>query len=87
MVELNFGKEIPSPKGEFDLQSYASFEEIMQAIQNKIPVSKEALYTRYKLPRPKNSEDEFVLPEIQNDGFALSDKPSKKKDRFPARVF
>lgn len=88
MVEINFGKDFSSPRGEFDLQSYASFEEIMQAIQNKIPVSKEALYTRYKLPRPKNSEDEFVLPEIQNEGFALSDKLSKKKKTaYPLECF
>lgn len=87
MVELNFGSGIPAPKGEFDLQSYATFEQIMQAVQNKIPVSKEALYTRYKLPRPKNTEDEFIL-ENEVPQLALSDSLKKKEqNRKAVKVF
>ena len=86
MVELNFGSGIPAPKGEFDLQSYATFEQIMQAVQNKIPVSKEALYTRYKLPRPKNTEDEFLL-ENEAPQLALSDSLKKKHNRKAVKVF
>ena len=86
MVELNFGSGIPAPKGEFDLQSYATFEQIMQAVQNKIPVSKEALYTRYKLPRPKNTEDEFIL-ENEVPQLALSDSFKKKHNRKAVKVF
>ena len=73
MVELNFGKGVVVPKFEFDLEVYASFAELMQAIQNKIPVSKESLYTRYKLPRPKDEADAFVLGD-DTEGLALSDK-------------
>jgi hypothetical protein len=80
MVELNFGKGVPSPKGEFDLESYASFEEVIKAVQAKIPVSKDSLYNRYRLPQPKDNADSFVIPEDpQTNGFSLSD--SKKKAR------
>lgn len=87
MVTLNFGENAASPKGEFDLQSYATFEQVMQAIQNKIPLSKEALYTRYKLPRPKDSEDEFVLS-TEEPQLSLSDSLKKKeKNRKAVKVF
>ena len=87
MVELNFGENVAAPKGEFDLQSYASFDQVMQAIQNKIPLSKEALYTRYKLPRPKNSDDEFIL-ENESPQLALSDSLKKKEqNRKAVRIF
>ena len=59
----------------------------MQAVQNKIPVSKEALYTRYKLPRPKNTEDEFIL-ENEVPQLALSDSLKKKEqNRKAVKVF
>ncbi|MEL5721114.1 MAG: DUF935 family protein, partial [Treponemataceae bacterium] len=77
MVELNFGVGVPAPKGEFDLQSYASYDEVVQAVQNQIPISKEALYTRYKLPRPKDLEDEFIVETPQVLG--LSDSNKKKR--------
>lgn len=78
MVELNFGKNEPSPKGEFDLESYATFDEVIQAVQNKIPISKEALYTRYGLPRPEDDGDLFVV-ETPSSPLMMSDKESKKK--------
>ena len=77
MVELNFGKNTASPKGRFDLQSYASFEQVMQAVQNKVPISREALYERYKLPRPQNESDVFMLEDIEEQ--ALSDGVKKKR--------
>lgn len=72
MVELNFGKNVPSPKGEFDLESYATFEEVIKAVDANIPVSKEKLYTRYGLPRPKDDEDSYrkestTLPTTQQN--------------------
>jgi phage gp29-like protein len=79
MVELNFGKNVPCPKGEFDLESYATFDEVMKAVQSKIPVSKDSLYNRYGLPKPKNTEDTFVIPDtIQQNGIQLSDDIKKK---------
>ena len=76
MVELNFGIGVLSPKGEFDLESYASFEEMMQAIEKGVPVSREALYTRYKLPRPKDEADSFVA--MGGGELSLSDEGKKK---------
>lgn len=89
MVELNFGVGVPAPRGEFDLQSYASYDEMIQAVQNKIPVSKEALYTRYKLPRPKDTGDVFVIENVPT--LSLSDKNEKevevkKNFRRPFRI-
>lgn len=68
MVELNFGPGVPSPKGEFDLESYASFEEVIKAITAKVPVSKEKLYSRYGLPKPKDTEDSFLTIEVAETG-------------------
>ncbi|MGF7110469.1 phage portal protein family protein [Treponema pedis] len=85
IVELNFGNTAIPPKGEFDLQSYASFNELIQAVQNKIPVSKEALYTRYKLPRPKDDDDVFILE--GTNSIALSDSDKKKiQSRLPLKI-
>lgn len=78
-VELNFGKGVPSPKGNFDLEKYATFDEVMKAIQAKIPVSKESLYTRYGLPKPKDKDDTFLTPEPTNPSIFLSDNPLDKK--------
>lgn len=66
MVELNYGPDVPAPKGEFDLESYASFEEVIKAVTAKIPVSKEKLYSRYGLPEPKDAEDSFITPETSS---------------------
>lgn len=76
MVELNFGKDIAVPKFEFDLKVYASFAELMQAIEKGVPVSREALYTRYKLPRPKDEADSFVA--MGGGELSLSDEGKKK---------
>lgn len=86
-VEINFPNQ-KSPKGEFDLESYASFAEIMQAVQNRVPISKESLYTRYGLPRPKDDEDTFLLQESQSmmlSDMALAD--SKKKSSLQNMMF
>lgn len=78
MVELNFGPEEPSPWGEFDLSDYASFEEVMSAIERGVPVSRSQLYDRYGLPKPKDEGDAFVKPEGLQPPLSLSDKPKKK---------
>lgn len=64
-VELNFGKNEAAPKGAFDFGNKASYDEVMQAVQNRIPVSREALYANYGLPRPQSESDEFKLDEAQ----------------------
>ncbi len=78
MVELNYPGSVP-PKGYFDLESYATFAEVIQAIEKKIPVSLEALYTRYGLPRPANDDDVFIID--SEHSLQLSDKETRKKKR------
>ena len=45
---------------EIDAGEAASWEAITRAIELKIPVSKRALYNRYKLPEPENEADSCV---------------------------
>lgn len=75
-VELNYGKEKTAPLIVFDVEKRASFDEVMKAIEKKIPVSKSALYSYYALPEPKNEEDAFVT---EDNSVMLSDTNSKKK--------
>ena len=83
MVALNFGENVPSPKGYFDIKNYATFQEVMQAVQNKIPLSKEALYTRYGLPRPEDDNDLFIVENQQpQTPFNFSDSKKKRSMIF-----
>lgn len=75
-VELNFGAGVPAPQIQFDVDRKASFEQVMQAIDRKIPVSKSALYSQYALPEPLDDDDAFVR---EDSGMMLSDSDSKKK--------
>lgn len=75
-VELNYGKETTAPLIVFDVEKRASFDEVMKAIEKKIPVSKSALYSYYALPEPKNEEDAFVT---EDNSVMLSDTNVKKK--------
>lgn len=76
-VELNFGANVAAPQIQFDVEKKASFEEIIQAIDRKIPLSKSALYSQYALPKPIDADDTFILEEPEVN---LSDFSSKKKD-------
>ena len=60
-VELNFGEAEKSPLFQFDIERKASFEQIMQAVDRKIPVSRSELYSSYGLPEPKDEDDAFVM--------------------------
>lgn len=60
MVELNFGADVPAPRGGFDLSNRATFEEVMNAIERGVPVSRRLLYDRYGLPEPSDEEDAFI---------------------------
>ena len=83
MVALNFGENVPSPKGYFDIKNYATFQEVMQAVQNKVPLSKEALYTRYGLPRPEDDNDLFIVENQQpQTPFNFSDSKKKRSMIF-----
>lgn len=69
-VELNFGEAEKSPLFQFDIERKASFEQIMQAVDRKIPVSRSELYSSYGLPEPKDDDDAFVM---ENSQMLLSD--------------
>ncbi len=69
-VELNFGEAEKPPLFQFDIERKASFEQIMQAVDRKIPVSRSELYSSYGLPEPKDNSDAFVM---ENPQMLLSD--------------
>ena len=69
-VELNFGEAEKPPLFQFDIERKASFEQIMQAVDRKIPVSRSELYSSYGLPEPKDEDDAFVM---ENPQMLLSD--------------
>lgn len=75
-VELNFGPGTAAPQLQFDVDKKASFEQVMQAIDRKIPVSKSALYSQYALPEPQDEDDAFVR---EDSAMMLSDSDKKKK--------
>ena len=80
-VELNYGKGTAAPQIVFDVDRRASFEEIMKAIEKKIPVSKSALYSYYAIPEPKDDDDVFVM---EDNSIMMSDseKPNSLKKNF-----
>lgn len=81
-VELNFGPGVAAPQIVFDVERRASFDQIIQAIDRNIPVSKSALYSQYGLPEPKDEADSFVKP--AGNGMMLSDggSPGTVKKNF-----
>ena len=83
-VELNFGPGVAAPQIVFDVERRASFEQVIQAIDRNIPVSKSALYSQYGLPEPKDEADSFVMP--SGNQMMLSDTgksvPVKKNFSF-----
>lgn len=78
MVELNFGPGTAAPRIEFDLEDYATFADVTAAIDRGVPVSREALYSRYGLPRPADAEDTFEKPAAPSPGLAFADEGKKK---------
>lgn len=84
-VELNFGEGVEAPLFQFDVKKRANFDEVMQAIDRGVPVSKSSLYSYYGLPEPSDKGDAFTK-EV-GGSFMLSDssKPRnelKKNFRF-----
>lgn len=62
VIEVNFGSDAPVPQFAYDTDNWAPFSEVMAAIDHGVPISKKALYSRYKLPEPEDKEDEFLRP-------------------------
>jgi hypothetical protein len=59
----------------------------MKAVDHGIAVSRDAMYDRYELPRPRDEEDSFIKE--TSAGFDLSDSnrsaSGKKKPCFQGR--
>ena len=81
-VILNYGADEPAPSVSYDLENYASWAMVVEAIDRGVPVSKEAFYSRYGLPKPKDNEDSYVKPE-GNAPLSLADADPQKKKRRP----
>lgn len=79
--ELNFGADTVTPQIVFDVEKRATFDQVLQAIDRKIPVSRSALYSYYALPEPTDEDDAFVR---EDGGMMLSDseKPNNLKKNF-----
>lgn len=75
-VELNYGADAKAPQIQYAVDRRASFDEVMKAVDHKIPVSKSALYSYYGVPEPKDEDDSFVM----NDGATVALSDSKPKD-------
>ena len=74
-VELNYGKEAKTPQIVFDVEKRATFDQVLKAIEKKIPVSKSSLYSYYGLPEPKDEKDTFL---IEESPVMLSDSETPK---------
>jgi len=70
IVELNYGKDLLhlTPKLQFDFTEIPEWEQVKDAIDRGVPVSKEALYSMYNLPKPVNEEDVFISPKLSASG-------------------
>ncbi|MCL2722684.1 MAG: DUF935 domain-containing protein, partial [Treponema sp.] len=77
--ELNGYSNITPPLAEVDTERKASFDQVMKAIEKGIPVSHDAMYFRYGLPKPRDAGDTFL--QEKSSEFNLSD--SKKKAQAP----
>lgn len=89
IVDLNFGPEAPRPRFEFDLSELPSWEEILDAIERGIPVSKRAIYAQYNIPEPEDEEDRFISPLVQarTGGLAMSEGMRDFFFGLPRRTF
>jgi len=70
IVELNYGKDLLhlTPQLRFDFTELPEWEQVKDAIDRGIPISKEALYSVYNLPKPASEEDVFVSPKLAAQG-------------------
>jgi len=84
VVVLNFGPEEVSPQVEFDLKEKATWQQVMEALDRGVPVSRDAIYGRYGIPEPVSEEDAFVrnAGATAISGIALADTGKKKVRAF-----
>lgn len=60
IVTLNYGPDAVSPTVTFDLEDKASWQQIIDAIDRGVPVSRKALYGRFRLPEPLDHDDSYI---------------------------
>jgi phage gp29-like protein len=85
-VELNgFGNVVP-PLAEVDTERKASFDQVIKAIETGIPVSRDAMYDRYGLPRPRDEEDTLIKETPASLALSDSNKSENgKKKALPPK--
>ncbi len=79
IVELNYGRDMLhlSPELQFDFTEIPEWDQVKDAIDRGVPISKKSLYTVYNLPEPEGEEDIFISPKLQG-GMAFSDASSEE---------
>lgn len=89
MVDLNFGPDAPRPRFSFELEDYAPWSTVKEAIEVGVPVSRGDLYDRYGLPRPKDEEDAYLAaPQplggspVLSDGFFFRSRATPTSGRY-----
>jgi len=80
-VELNYGPGEVAPSVTFDLADYATWQMICDALTAGVPLSKDALYDRYGLPKPKDSGDTFLAQASASSPLGFADELKKKSSR------
>jgi phage gp29-like protein len=84
-VELNgYGSVVP-PLAEVDTERKASFAQVMTAIDHGITVSRDAMYDRYGLPRPRDEKDTFKKETPANLALSDSTQPADGKKKALSR--
>jgi phage gp29-like protein len=84
-VELNGYVNVVPPLAEVDTERKASFDQVMKAIEQGVAVSRDAMYDRYGLPRPRDEEDTFIKKTPSSLALSDSNKTEngKKKALLP----
>jgi phage gp29-like protein len=85
-VELNgYGNVVP-PLAEVDTERKASFDQVIKAIETGIAVSRDAMYDRYGLPKPRDEEDTFIKETPASLALSDSNKSENgKKKALPPK--
>jgi len=78
---LNFGNNA-SAVITFDVDEYAEWSIIKEAIELGVPISKKTLYREYNIPEPDSPADAFITPKLDKQQSMLFADTDKKKRKF-----
>ena len=56
------------PRFEYDFEDVLSYENVLKAIELAVPISQNALYSRYRVPEPSSDDDVFVSTAVATTG-------------------